>query len=427
MVLEATAICLDNSEWTRNGDYSPTRLEAQLDAANLICGAKTQSNPENTLGIVTMGGRSPVVQVALTQDLGKLLAAIASVKIEGQSHFLSALQIAELALKHRQNKNQRQRIVVFVASPLQPEIDTATLIKLGKRLKKNNIAVDIINFGEVAENTERLEAFVNAVRGGAEKSTLLTVPPGPHILSDVLLQSPIISDESGASGVASASRIHEFGVDPNLDPELAMVLRMSLEEENARQARLRQEEEERSRQAAAGEGAASGSASVPAPTSVSSAMLDNDESEEAQLARAIALSLQEMQQPQQQQSQQQQQQTATPEPQTPSTPALISSILQPPAAPAAHNLAPSPIAEDAEMSEEEQMARALSMSMDESAAPTHGQEGGASESLDAIMSDADFLSQVVKGLPGVRNADAVVKPDEKKEDKDKDNKGGNSE
>ena len=48
---------LDNSEWMRNGDYTPTRLEAQQDAINLICGAKTQSNPENTVGVIACSGR----------------------------------------------------------------------------------------------------------------------------------------------------------------------------------------------------------------------------------------------------------------------------------------------------------------------------------------------------------------------------------
>lgn len=33
----------------RNGDYIPTRMEAQHDAANLLCGSKTNSNPESTV------------------------------------------------------------------------------------------------------------------------------------------------------------------------------------------------------------------------------------------------------------------------------------------------------------------------------------------------------------------------------------------
>lgn len=41
----------------RNGDFGPSRMDAQLDAANLICGAKTQQNPETTLGIMTTAGK----------------------------------------------------------------------------------------------------------------------------------------------------------------------------------------------------------------------------------------------------------------------------------------------------------------------------------------------------------------------------------
>ena len=51
MPLESCMILLDNSEYMRNGDYIPTRLEAQQDAANLLVGAKTQSHPESTVGV----------------------------------------------------------------------------------------------------------------------------------------------------------------------------------------------------------------------------------------------------------------------------------------------------------------------------------------------------------------------------------------
>ena len=29
MVLEATMVCVDNSEWMRNGDFTPTRFEVR--------------------------------------------------------------------------------------------------------------------------------------------------------------------------------------------------------------------------------------------------------------------------------------------------------------------------------------------------------------------------------------------------------------
>lgn len=48
---QATMICIDNSEWMRNGDYSPSRFQAQADAVNLICGAKTQVRHRPTRSI----------------------------------------------------------------------------------------------------------------------------------------------------------------------------------------------------------------------------------------------------------------------------------------------------------------------------------------------------------------------------------------
>ncbi|KAF9141968.1 hypothetical protein BG015_001082, partial [Linnemannia schmuckeri] len=216
------------------GDYTPTRLEAQADAVNLIFGAKTQSNPENTVSLMTMAGKSPKVLVTFTADIGKILTALHNVAIGGQVSFSTSVQIAQLALKHRQNKNQRQRIIVFVGSPV--EEDEKTLVKLAKKLKKNNIAVDVINFGEEAENTTKLEAFVAAVNNN-DNSNLVTVPPGPHLLSDILVSSAIVAGEDGTAPafVSSGGGSYEFGVDPNLDPELALALRISLEEERARQ------------------------------------------------------------------------------------------------------------------------------------------------------------------------------------------------
>lgn len=63
------------------------------------------------------------------------------------------------------------------------------LVKVGKKLKKNNVAVDIVSFGSEESNAEKLEAFVQAVNSG-ENSHLVTVPAGT-ILADMLFGSPI--------------------------------------------------------------------------------------------------------------------------------------------------------------------------------------------------------------------------------------------
>ena len=81
----------------------------------------------------------------------------------------TAIAVAQLALKHRENKNLRQRIIVFVASPLDgPGADEQSMVKLAKKLKKNNVAVDIISFGDGIEEADAdgktvLKLFVDNV------------------------------------------------------------------------------------------------------------------------------------------------------------------------------------------------------------------------------------------------------------------------
>ncbi|EYU30792.1 hypothetical protein ABFS83_08G209000 [Erythranthe nasuta] len=235
MVLEATMICVDNSEWMRNGDYSPNRFQAQADAVNLICGAKTQSNPENTVGVLTMAGKGVRVLVTPTSDLGKILACMHGLEIGGEMNLAAGIQVAQLALKHRQNKKQQQRIIVFVGSPVK--YDKKALELIGRKLKKNSVALDIVSFGEEdEEKNEKLEALLAAVNNN-DSSHIVHVPCGPSALSDVLISTPIFTgDGEGGSGFAAAAAAsgYEF-VDPNMDPELALALRVSMEEERARQ------------------------------------------------------------------------------------------------------------------------------------------------------------------------------------------------
>lgn len=114
-------ICIDTSERMRNGDVEPTRFQAQADSVNLLAGSKTQANPESSVGVLNLAGGAPRVLVTPTTDLGTVLNAVRSTELGGDVDILAGAQVAQLALKHRQNKSQRQRVVMFVASPVQAE------------------------------------------------------------------------------------------------------------------------------------------------------------------------------------------------------------------------------------------------------------------------------------------------------------------
>merc|ERR1712029_1310231 len=230
MVLESTFICVDNSEFMRNGDFLPTRLQAQQDAVGMVANSKLRSNPESNVGLLTLSGLE--VLVTLTTDSGKILAKLHSVQPKGTLQFLSGIKIAHLALKHRLSKNHKTRIVIFIGSPV--DVEEKELVKVAKKLKKEKVSVDIVSFGEDEINKDVLQKFIETVNGrDGRGSHLVTIPPGPH-LSDALVSSPIVQGEDGSGAIPSGGGF-EFGVDPNEDPELALALRVSMEEQRARQ------------------------------------------------------------------------------------------------------------------------------------------------------------------------------------------------
>jgi len=273
MVLEAVMVCVDNSDYSRNGDYTPTRFEAQTDAVNLVCGAKTQQNMENSVGILGMAGDRVDVLITPTSDLGRMVSELVKMKVGGSTDLLRGIQTAQLALKHRQNKNQRQRVIAFVGSPI-----TATereLEVLGKNLKKNNVSLDLVSFGEVEENSAKLQKLLGAVNSN-DSSHLLDVPVGPKLLSDALLSSAIIAPDGempmGGGGGGDGAGF-EFGVNAGEDPELALALRISMEEERARQTALGGGTEESAAPAADGAAAPCAAEAADAPAAPAAAAM----------------------------------------------------------------------------------------------------------------------------------------------------------
>ena len=111
-------------------------------------------------------------------------------------------------------------------------------------MKKNNVSIDFIAFGDLdPENTKKLEAFNENIKGG-DGSHLAIIQPGPSLLSDHIIATPILAGDgvaprggdTGAEGGGDAGGgAFDFGVDPSADPELALALRMSMEDEKARQ------------------------------------------------------------------------------------------------------------------------------------------------------------------------------------------------
>ncbi|EFX04328.1 26S proteasome regulatory subunit s5a [Grosmannia clavigera kw1407] len=257
MPMEAVMIIVDNSESSRNGDYQPTRFDAQSDAVGVVFQHIVQGNPESEIGLMSMAGKGPEVLVTMTTEQGKIFEGLHRTKkrIRGDAHLVTSLQVALLALKHRKNKTQRTRIIAFVCSPVAE--DEKTLLSLAGKLKKNSVSVDFVLFGDLDEATqEKLQKFNDKVKG-SEGSHMVVIAPSGRLLSDQLIATPILLGEGASAAAAGGSGggggdagdFNELGFDPSSDPELALALRMSMEEENARQQKRAREEAEAAKKA----------------------------------------------------------------------------------------------------------------------------------------------------------------------------------
>lgn len=188
----------------------------------------------------------------------------------------SLLLLYQLVLKNRQNPVQHQRIVAFIGSPLNEHIPDVDF------LKEANVALDVIHFGSEAEaNRPALQAIIDDLNNSGvmtDPSHLLTIPLQANMVECLRQAQNIIG---AGRGTMAGDEYFTGGADDDMDPELAMALKLSMEEEQARQQALNQKSDNTT-------GSNSGGKEV---------LMEEEESEEAMLAKAIAMSMEQQSKP----------------------------------------------------------------------------------------------------------------------------------
>jgi 26S proteasome regulatory subunit N10 len=236
MVLECVMILIDNSVYSRNGDIIPNRFRAQLDTVGSLITFKTNQNLETSVGLMTMGGVNPKLLSAPSNEVSALFSQFSKIQIEGENHFSKSLQIAQLAMLHRTNKKQHERVIAFVASEIKDSEEN--LANIARTYKRNGTALDIINLCNPS-NEEKLKKLVDLVHNDQvdadEGSHFVNYESDGGLLLDKIKNSPIMGNMAMMGG--------QIPNDDYLDEELQMVLRISMEEEEKRQKELEQKKE----------------------------------------------------------------------------------------------------------------------------------------------------------------------------------------
>ncbi|XP_077501574.1 26S proteasome non-ATPase regulatory subunit 4-like isoform X4 [Amblyomma americanum] len=231
MLPESAVICVDTSDYMRNGDFEPTRLDAQYEAVKFIFRAKTRSHRENNVALLTLS--RPKVLATLTTDARHFLSKLEEMKPDGCIDFVKALRIAKLVLQNRLDKVHQMRIVAFVGSPVTS--DKKELLSLAIKLKRENVKVDIVSFGENDLNIPTLTPFLSILIGGGYAGSHMVSVEAGNVLWRVLMNSPIVRAQDDTPFTYRINSL-DFDLEDD-DPELALVLRVSMEEHRQIEAR----------------------------------------------------------------------------------------------------------------------------------------------------------------------------------------------
>lgn len=99
---------------------------------NLLAGAKTQSNPESCVGILSLAGKVPKMLVTPTPDLGKVLNSMHGLEMGGAVNFSTGVQARRLpgngpgvCLGCRVASPRRRRAVTLAAPAASPPARSA--------------------------------------------------------------------------------------------------------------------------------------------------------------------------------------------------------------------------------------------------------------------------------------------------------------
>lgn len=308
------------------------------------------------------------IDKSLTENRQALNSILTQIPIKGYSiDLIKSLKIAYLALKKRgEESTGEKRVVVFVGSPLIHDIED--LREIGRMYKKYKIMIDVINFGETTTNQERLEALIEEADTD-KTSHIVTIPQGPHSLSDLVMSSEVLSEQSEGPSAAPESGFGFGGMDVD-DEQLQLAIQLS-QQEYQREVERRQAEQNKGSSQATQSSQSTQSIQQSTPQQMED---DYPEDEDEDLRKALAMSLAE---------------------------SLAQTTQQPVTPPTSQkqSLDDAMIDED----EEAEIQKALLMSMQEDT----------KENIDDIMQDEDFLEDLKK---------KTVDKKDKNDKDDKDNK-----
>ena len=107
-------VILDNSNYSINGDYPPTRWISQIDAAGILIQTKMEQSQETAMGIALSGGKQVEIICTPCNDLSKVSSFLYGIKLSGLQK-LSNVSFTPLRhFKPRHSRSNTEPIPIFL-------------------------------------------------------------------------------------------------------------------------------------------------------------------------------------------------------------------------------------------------------------------------------------------------------------------------
>jgi hypothetical protein len=221
-IIENVMICFDNSEEMKKIDLSFDASQTQKEAVLMISKTILSQNMLNNVGIVALSNETQLIQT-LTSSSDIICRKLDTIETNGQIDLISGIRTAFSEIINRAPKRLRMRIIAFVGSFVNSNLKE--LKDLAKELREAKVLliVDIISFGKIEANFDKLNAFINELQN--ESSNLFTVK-NTKLLSQALIGSPILDVNN-----MSAAQVREWALNYKWnESDLDKALRLSLEQ-----------------------------------------------------------------------------------------------------------------------------------------------------------------------------------------------------
>lgn len=201
-------IIIDNTMYMQNQDYMPNRYVLQTEIITSIINKMLSSEFENAVGIVPIAQFSPNYLVTPTHSRKNILRFMSNLKLDHNHALFRAFELAHISNVHR--NMAKKHILAFIGSPVDVECDD-TLRKCIDKVQEAveaGFVVDIVFFGEARDYKDWFEAEIQSEN----------------------FRCGVVNENDDMYSV-TMSLISESVMEEN-DPELAMALKMSMEEAN---------------------------------------------------------------------------------------------------------------------------------------------------------------------------------------------------